>query len=83
MEVDVIDDADESVNQQADGCCKKTLLKRGQERVKVHVGTLHRRGYWGQVYIFGVRTVYIDGVRTAVLTEKRSSDIRHNRNHIW
>ena len=38
MEVDVIDDADKSVNQQANGRCKNPLLKRGQE-MKVHVAT--------------------------------------------
>jgi hypothetical protein len=37
MEVDVIDDPDKSVNQQANGRCKKPVLKRGQEGMNVHV----------------------------------------------
>jgi hypothetical protein len=57
MEADVIDDPDKSVNQQANGRCKKPLLKRGQEGMNVHVhvstGTV---AYCGQEYIYGVPT---------------------------
>jgi hypothetical protein len=36
MEEDVIDDADKCAKQQANGRCKKPLLKRGQEGMNVH-----------------------------------------------
>ena len=39
MEEDVIDDADKSVEQQANDRCKKTLLERGQRGMNEHVGT--------------------------------------------
>ena len=39
MKVEVIDDTDESVKQQANGRCKNPLLKRGQVGIGVHVGT--------------------------------------------
>jgi hypothetical protein len=66
MEVDVIDDADKGVNQQANGCCKKPLLKRGQG-IKVHVGTGKVTGV-KSIYMVCVQYI-LYGVRTAVLTE--------------
>jgi hypothetical protein len=39
MKVEVIDDTDKSVKQQASGRCKNPLLKRGQVGIDVHVGT--------------------------------------------
>jgi len=50
MEVDVVDDADKSVKQQANGRCKKPLLKSGQGGIRVHVGT-GTVAYRGQVYM--------------------------------
>jgi hypothetical protein len=50
MEVDVIDDADQSVKQQANGRCEKPLLKGGQGRIEVHVA----QAWWhtkSRVYI--------------------------------
>jgi hypothetical protein len=39
VEEDVIDDADKSVEQQANDRCKKPLSKRGQGGIEIHVGT--------------------------------------------
>jgi hypothetical protein len=49
VEVEVIDDADESVKQQASGRCKNPLLKRGQEGINVH--GWHSCPLWGQEYM--------------------------------
>jgi hypothetical protein len=42
MEVEVIDDADKSVRQQANGCHRNRLLKGGQEKMEAHI-VGHRR----------------------------------------
>lgn len=55
MEVDVIDDADKRVKQQANGRCKGPLLKRGQEGVKVHVQVGKAR----LLAVKNINTVYI------------------------
>jgi hypothetical protein len=52
MEVEVIDDADKSEKQQANGRRKKTLLKRGQEGMDVHLDT-GTVAHWGsRIYIW-------------------------------
>ena len=51
MEEDVIDDADKSVEQQANERCEKPLLKRGQG-IKVHVQVDTGTASLGQEYIY-------------------------------
>jgi hypothetical protein len=58
MEVDIIDDADQSVKQQANGRCEKPLWKGGQGGMEVHV----TQAWWGahesRVYILLVPHTY-------------------------
>jgi len=70
MEVDVIDNTDKSVKQQANGRCKSPLLKRGQE-IHAEIGTV----------AFRVRSIYKARIGAAgAWPLQKATDYR---NHIW